>query len=556
MEDKVNHAAISRWTNCQGTGKNYRTGIIPIIFLLVILFFSAWIRFDRITKQGINPGDSFRYVREAKIWADGKPPTFEGLFYRPLSYFLQAAAIKIFGYTDYSTKILHGLMDMINIILIFLIAAGLAENAWVGVVNSLLYAFLPAVVKLTRSEMVHVEGTTFVLLAFYFFFLFDKHGKKGFKGYFLLFLSGMNSGLAANTHADLAFLAPGYVLYLFIKSYNSQNKKESLKTFVTFASIFSFSFFTPYLAGFLIFGFKKVFLVLISEFSVVTDYMKNISGSISPFQLFGEILIGSIKFFFGKPFLFISILLIGTIFIIIYRKVRKENDPLCMYLPLLLILSYVFLFSCFLNSFEIGYGRYFMALIPSLILTVSLWYYKIFKQFLGKFSLIGFTCLFLILFFINPKELPGKRKFKSPYREIYDILKNNVNSKNKLLLAPVSLYSLDRGYQLDLYFGKNAVYLCRLPFESEYNPESLNTRLNDMNIRYIFMGKQIDTRLLNHDSPVWRRYNPWFNNDRNPYSLKKDLRIIKTYIRSKGGLLVNANRFGKIYYLPGEEDAQ
>ncbi|MGD2090133.1 MAG: hypothetical protein PVH61_28410 [Candidatus Aminicenantes bacterium] len=54
--------------------------------------------------------------------------------------------------------------------------------------------------------------------------------------------------------------------------------------------------------------------------------------------------------------------------------------------------------------------------------------------------------------------MPGTKIPKSPYRFVYDILKHDVNWENKLLIAPVSVYSLDRGYQLDLYFGKNLVY--------------------------------------------------------------------------------------------------
>lgn len=553
----MNQAAIPHQTDYLRIDHNYSRLTIPIFFFIIILFFSAWVRFDGITEQGLSGGDTIRQMREAKLWADGQPPRFTGIFYRPVSYFLQGLAIKIFGYTDYSIKILHDFMDMINIFLIFLLAVKFAKNLWVGVASSLLYAFLPKVIYFCRSEMVHVESTTFVLLALFFFILFDRQGKKGFKWYLLLFLAGLNSGLAANTHTDLAFLAPGYVLYLFIKSYSSQNKKKSFKEFLIHGSIFSFSFFTPYLLGFFIFGTEKVFHIMLAGGKIVKWNMDNLYNPVSKPQLFFGILNNSLNFHFGKQFFFLGILLIGVIFIMIYRIIKKQNDPLYAYFPLILILSYVFFYSCFFSG-VIGSERYFIPLLPLVIFIVTLWYYKISRQFLGNYSLIGFICLFLILFFLNAKMMPGTKIPKSSYRFIYDILKDDVNPENKLLIAPVTVYSLDRGYQYDLHFGENAVYMCYLPLNNEYNLKTLKELLKGMNIRYIFLGKNIDRRLLDPNCPLrlTKIYKPWLKNEKSPYSLEKDLRIINAYIQSKGGLLVDTNWFGEIYYLTGVEMAQ
>jgi hypothetical protein len=553
----MNHTAIPYQTSHPGTGNFYRTRMIPVIFLIVILFFSAWVRFDGITEQGIKQGDNFRYVREAKIWADGQPPEFAEIFYRPVSYLLQAAAIKIFGYNDYSIKIFHGFMDLINILLIFLIAARLAKNLWVGVVSSLLYGFLPSVISFTRSELVHVETTTFVLLALFFFILSDSKGEKGFKVYLFIFLAGLNSGLAANTHADIAFLAPGYVFYLFIKSYDSQNKKESFKKFFTHAFIFSIAFFTPYFLGLLLFGIKKVLQVLLSELSAAQAMSVEIYGKISKPLVFLYIFYYLMKSYFGKQVLLMGILLLITIFIMIYRRIKKkkESDPLLGYLPFILIFFYALLHACFFDVFSEGIGRYLMPLLPMTIFIITLWYYKIFKQLLGKYSLIAFICLFTILFLLNPKTLPGKMKYKFQYRYIYDILKDDVDSQNKLLIAPAAAYSFDRGFTSDLYFGKNAVYMCHLPIKDEYNLKFLKELLRGRNIRYIFLGKRIDPRISLNLTPRKKNtlYHRWFRNDKNPYSLRKDLEIIKAYIRSRGGLPIAVNRFGKIYYLTDEK---
>ncbi|MFW9879261.1 MAG: glycosyltransferase family 39 protein [Candidatus Thorarchaeota archaeon] len=547
----MNHSINSHKTNCQKNGHNYINVVppLPIIFLIVILFFCAWVRFEGITEQGIGSGDNFRYVREAKIWVEGQPPKFARIFYRPVSYFLHGMAIRMFGYNDYSIKMLHGIMDLISILLIFIIASILARDLWAGVASSLIYAFLPNVVYLVRAELVHVESTFFALLAFLFVILFADKTKNTVK-YFLLFISGFSLGLAANTHGDLAFLAPGYVLYLFLKSYDSQSKKESFKDFLILASIFSFAFFTPYFLGLLLFGIKKVMQVLLSEISAAQFGSVHIFGQVSKPLIFLNILYYLIKYYFTKLF-FIGILFVGAIFIMIYRKKKKENDPLLVYLPLILIFSQALLFSCFFDGFSKGGARYLMPLLPMVIFFITYWYNKFFKQFFGKYSLIAFIFLFLIIFLLNPKVIPGKKWFKSDYRFVYDILKDDVNLENKILIAPTSIYSFDRGFKLDLYFGKNAFYMAHLPIKDEYNLKSLKELLKDMNFRYIFLGKRIDHRFIGKKFPLKGIYQRWFRNPKDPYSLKKDLEIIQAYIKSKGGLLINKNRFGKIYFLSG-----
>jgi hypothetical protein len=70
-----------------------------------------------------------------------------------------------------------------------------------------------------------------------------------------------------------------------------------------------------------------------------------------------------------------------------------------------------------------------------------------------------------------------------------------------------------------------------------------------MNVRYLYLGKGINQRLLKpgHHRERMGVYKAWLGNKKSTYSLKKDLKIIQAYIRVKGGLLINENRFGKIY---------
>lgn len=534
---------------------NYLNFTAPVFFLIIILFFGAWVRFDGITEQGVGSGDNSRYVREARIWGAGLPPEFvNGNFYRPLSFFLQGLAIRVFGYNDYSIKRLHGVMDLGTIVLIFLIAFLLTGNYWAGAASSLLYAFLPTVVQFSRSELLHVESTFFVLWALLFFVLFARRkigtGKSKGVTFLLLFLSGLCSGLAANTHADLAFLAPGYVFFLLIKSYDPQNIKRFVKEWFGLAFIFTFSFFTPYVIGILLFGADTVFKVFSAEFLLVKDHMPAVSGRESGPHIFFTIFYRLINHYFSKQFFLTGLLIPGAIAAIIYRKLKKESHSPTVYLPLLLIVSYAFLYSCFISS--PAPGRLLMPLLPLAVLFVTQLYHKITGQLPGKLSPAVFICLFLTLFLLNPKDVPGRttHKYKRLHRMVFDFLENDVDAENKLLITPAVAMSTDSRYRHDFYFGKNAIYQVRLPIKGEYNLESLTELLKPRGIRYVFVGKEIHAAFLKPDYPLHgQRFRRWLRNEKFLYSQEKDLSIMQSYIRSKGGVLIFNNRLCKIYYL-------
>lgn len=531
----------------QGKADRYHLKVvIPIFFLIIVLFFSAWVRFDGITEVGIHSGDSSTYMNEAKRWAGDQQPRFLGnRFYRPVSYFLQGTAIRIFGYNDYSIKILHSVMDMFSILLIFIIATILAGNLWAGTMSSLIYAFLPGVVTLARLELPYTESTFFVLLSFLFFVLSDKRkAGNGFK-YFLLAMSGLSSGLAANTHPDLAFLAPGYVLYLFIVSYDSQNKIRWLKKFLILSSIFTFFFFAPYLVGFFIFGTQKVLQVFFNEIQAGTSLRTSMFGRDSKPAIFFSIFYGLIKYFFGKPFLLTVILLVAAAPIMIYRKIKKEKDTPRAHLPLTLVLSYAFLYLFFLNTSP--KPSVLMSLLPMIIFIITLWFYKIFKQHLGKYAVMVFVCFFFILFLLNPKTLPGETANKSLFRFVYDELKNDVDKENKLMIAPVPVWD-GRGFKLDLYFGnKNAIYMRDLPIEDEYNLNTLSRLLKKKRLRYILVKKNVQKVLLNPGFLPPKIFRGWLRNEKFHYSLEKDLEIIRDYIRSRSGILISDTNYGTLY---------
>ncbi|HLP61839.1 MAG TPA: glycosyltransferase family 39 protein [Candidatus Deferrimicrobium sp.] len=533
---------------------------VPILFLLFVLFFSAWVRFDGISRQGVAPGDSFEYLKEAKFWADGETPKFlKGRFYRPVSYFLQGKALRLFGYNDYAIKILNSGMDLISILLVFVILSLLTGNLWAGVAGALLYSFLPAIVSQARWEMLHAESTFFSLWAFLFFVLSVKRktGDKADKVYFLfLAFSGLCVGLAANTHPDMAFLAVGYVLYLLTVYFNRGQIKEWLQKFIIRSFIFSISFFVPYAVGFFLFGPDKVIRVILNEGSLCTGFMTDLLGHVSKPGIFYDIFAQLLRGYFGKQFILTAILLVCAVFIMVYRKVKKENDPPWLYLAPVLLFSYAFCFCYILKTSP--EQRVLMPLVPLVIFIIVPWFHQVFAQFPSKYSTLVFFSLFVIVFLLNPKMLPGQTPDRSPIRFIYDILGQEVNPRNKLLIAPVIVWD-GKGFQHEFYFGREgAIYLAALPIDEEYNLKSLSDLLKNKRIRYIFLDyNDMQTVLLKPGCPIpLKSFRNWLRNDKFQYSLEKDFAIIREYIRLRGGIPISDTPYGKLYKLTDKKQGK
>jgi len=532
----------------------YLNKTLPVLLLLVVLAFSAYIRFDNITNQGMLPGDGFRYLKEARLWAQGSTPAFiQNNMYRPVSYFLQGIALTLFGDTDYSIKALHCFIDLLSILLIFFIATILTGSQWPGFFSSLLYAFLQPIVWFCRYEMLQPESTIFVLLALFFFILFDKQDKNRYKLFLYLFLSGFASGLATNTHPDLAFLGPGYVLAIILKYFDYQDIKNTIKNSLNCVLTFTLSFFTPYLIGFILFGFERVIRVFFNELIASDKGMASIGGYKSMPEILSRLSSSMMKFFFKDRYWVIVILLIGVVSIIIFRKIKKEKDPTAAYVPLILLGTYFIIYSSLVNVFEDFRQKILVPLIPLLILSMTYWIYMFCKQRLGKYSIPAFIGLFSLVFLLIPgASLKIGVQLKSPYRFVYEKLKNKVNEKNRLLVAPASIFAFDHGYQEKLYFGENAIYQFQLPLNGEYNFEKLNILTKYRNIRYVFIGKNIYRPFNKPTIPLpskQKYYEEWLRNPDFPYSLEEDLLILDEYIRNKGGILISQSQFGSLYFL-------
>lgn len=537
---------------------------IQILFLLVVLGFGGWLRFHKIDQQGIQGIDDVKYVEEALRWSSGATPKYiNGHFYRPMSYFLQGMAMRVFGKTDYAIKILHGLMDLFSITLIFCITARLTRSGWPALAAAYVYAALPKVVQLARQELLHAESTFFVLWSVLFYVVYrqnaEKKDREQHKISLLLVLSGFFLGLSAHTHFDMTFFMPGVLLHLFLSDYRAADKKNSLKDISLQVSVFCFSFFMPFILSFLLLGVEKAWSVFSSEIFGFNSIMQKRNAAIPSFQLFIRLLRYTFETFFSTRALVMAVLTLGALIVLLHGRIKNQLVCSANELPFLLIMAYWGVYSLFLHSFEARLGRLLLPLVALLLITVFQHYHSFIEAQIKRRNSSHVRFVVTIIAFVLPAIVILPRQHmqteikKSDLRYVYDLLKSKVNVENKLLVSPVVNRALGRVFQCSLYFGDQAIYQNQLPLKGSYSFDSLNKMLKNVPVAYIWLGRQPDMQLLDRSLPIPKRFVPWLRDPTNPYSLEKDLSVLRQYISYKQGVLLDMSDYGELYWLTGKQ---
>ena len=540
---------------------------IPLILFIIIFVSAGLARFHGITLQGVSGCDTFGYIKEARLWADQQPPQFlkNMAFYRPVAYLLHSWAIRLGGWNDYSIKSLHGIFDLANILLLFILAYLLSERWWNALIAPLLYAFLPMAVEYARSEIVQTMSIFFVLLSVLFLIIFQKHEPRkeeitvsvrvgqittditSIKG-FLLWLAGGCLGMGANVHGDIAFLGPGVVAYLFfLEALKKDRWHTRLLQFGLYAFVFTVGFFTPYFIGIAAFSLRIVYRVMSGEISSHT-------GQITAPAQFFRFVWNAFQAYLGNAWGMFVLFVFIPVFMWL-MKVKKQQIPSWAYLPGFLLLFYLGGSLLTASVFPDEYARLLFQMFPLVILLINYWTYTALWQAMGKFGMLCWVTIAVLLFFLH-NAAPlwkdyGQERNRSPYRIVYDLLHDKVNADNKLLITPVITYTMHAtypgGFRSDIYFGsENALYEYQLILNEAYTVDSLHRTVSQYSITFIFVSNDIliDERML---STFF--FPHWTNNRDFTYSLKKDQDIISQYIARRNGRLLYDGYWGKLYEL-------
>lgn len=481
-----------------GDGKNDR---YALLVLMIIVIWGGFVRFDGIKTLGMGSPDTGAYWKEAKLWSDGSQEFIHGDFYRPVLYGAHAMALTIFGPTDYAIKIFNGVVDIGNILLVFIIASLLIGSLWPSILATLHYTFLFRIVYLVRVELPHTLSTHFVLWSFLLFVLAERffQGKK--PRIFLLLISGAAVGVAANTHADLSCLGPGYVVCLLISAWSRRRQNAWFWSFVGSAAIFTLGFFTPYLLGILVFGFDTVHGVISNELTKANSMPSAFGRDSSFFVIISNMFYQGIYYFFpltltpvlGRAVPIVQAMILGLPIVWLLLRRRREKDlPVC-HAPAILVLSYMVIYTVVIWNFDKRRARVLMPLIPFILIYLTYAYWRLFELFLkrrvvAKFVITGFIIWLatIPLVWHVPNLFPAPKQCRC--RWINDAVKAKVDKENKLLVAPYGMFP-HPVLTLPIYLGNDVTFLSKCEIEEDSYEQRLDDLINSGEFDYLYVAR-------------------------------------------------------------------
>lgn len=492
-------------------------------FLVPALLFSVFLRFHNIEERGLDGSDNVYYTNISKAWTEGDfiyQVADETFVYRPVTFLVYAAAIKLFGYHDSSIKKINAFLDSLNVLLIFLICSFLVRDSLLPAFSaSILYGFLPTAILMARTELPHVLSGLMVLLAFYTFLLYFT-STSAWRKRFLLILSGILTGLGALTHEELIFLGPGYLIFLFLVFLHRGSHLRHLKPFVTDCALFSASIVMTshrmLLYNAALAHEQGAVPFEASTLGQVVGYLERV-----PRLLWNSILANSSSLVL---YLFVLLLLILCFRPLLMKLLSRHQAntllPSLYYLPLVLVLTYFALYSYFFEQYFI---RLFVPLFPLIVIFLVVCYSRLLSRLNLVFSHVAVFIAVLTVLSFNLEHyddpykewgftstwasakipLPFKlgpaygRFLQQSYsmswaRAKYEQLKAKVNSDAKLLVTSSILYPWAgrRTLQMEYYFGDNAIYLID-------HTERLDELISKYRIKYVLFTKYMaDKRLL------------------------------------------------------------
>ncbi|MFC1461289.1 ArnT family glycosyltransferase [Verrucomicrobiota bacterium] len=538
---------------------------LPLILFAGILAFAAYPRFINLTNEGMTGCDTFQYWILGHQWALGNytlSDGYAGELFRPVVFALHGFAMRLFGFNDYAIKMLHASMDMINILLVFGIAALIGRSLWVGLFSALLYAFLPAVIGQSRHELIHIPSATFVLLSVLFYVLFDLIEKRGriLLGLLCVGLSGFALGCASGVHTELAFLFPPLAIMMVLSTVlvPGRRKRVILGRLLLWGGVFSLGCLSIYLAGGCYYGFEKVNELTLGVSSTLPQ------SQVVPFQITAGFLTRGIASLTSNV---VESLFLGTVVVMVALGAAKVSTRVVWYVPWVCWLGYGILFERFIGGGEQAENfRLLIPLIPLVCVAIVSWYWNaivtiVRRKWVANCA-VGLGCIFLAWYGFIPyrSALAGHRAhYQTNFRAVHDVLKDKVDKNNKLLVASYLQPTARRGFQQRMYFGNKAIYII------DCGPnKSLEAVLAENRISYVYVGKRkLDEGILRqemfyrHDLndpakciPAPLVLGECYGMNNQTYSLEKEHAFLADVIRNKGGKTIWSNADGTICELP------
>ena len=163
---------------------------------------------------------------------------------QPIHIYATAIFVKIFGLSEFTTRISTALIGIANVVLIFFLVRTLFKNDFIAILSSLFLAISPQNIFFSRFNHEANFALFFFMLGLFIFF-------KALKKSDLLPLSFLSFAVGAISYHAAEIIIPLAIVLLIILYYK-KFKKEKMNLFITFIFVLAFiifSFFQPRLLG-------------------------------------------------------------------------------------------------------------------------------------------------------------------------------------------------------------------------------------------------------------------------------------------------------------------
>ncbi len=378
-------------------------------------------------------------------------------------------------------------------------------------------------------------------------------------------LSGVAVGFATNTHEDMALFGAGFAVFVLMHCRETTSFRDWCRETMPRVCVFCAGAVICYMAVALASG-----IALLVE--MIHGHLAFTATAYSRYESYPwwQVTFRSLLAMFQACFrdkggatgliaaVFFTVTLLLTICGFPWRWSRASRLGR---LPFVLVLVYLLLHVLLLNNRHVLHQRITLPLLPICLVGLAAWVDGLACRLpRGPVRLIGpfvVVATFVICAHCDmfPRQNRG-RLVVNTVRYVHDLVGDKVNGQNVLLVAPAGAYRGDRGFQLDLYFGSNAVYVMDLALPGPYNEDTLEVAVSDLPIRYVFLANTpfVDRRYFDPRQPEHAPFARWASVD--TLTAEEDTGIIKSFLRARGAKEIHWKpRHGAMYDLLVEPDS-
>jgi len=471
------------------------TGLSPagykvwVLALASIAAGALYLRLFGITTGGVGGNDTILYYTLAEQWLKGNFVYRIGesvQVSRPVLLGFNALALKVLGHSDYAIKLANTLLDVVNLLLLSLLAWLISRRRVVVLASAAGYALLPIAIWSARQELPHTLSTFFSLSA-YLLVWQATCGRRGRHGHISALLAGLCVGAAALTHEDLIFLAVPCAVFLLLAGRRQAAVKRSGPDLARAAMFLA----APAVAVAMIMYFESATVHSLASASVAA--VANNERVLA--EVFARFLWDGIL---GSTSAFMAIVLAFCLCYLCWQirpgtRERDSYDTLWLSFCVLTPVSFVMIYTFFFTTF---FPRGFLPLIPLLIIAVFQGMAKI-TGGSGRAGSGIVVVVVLVVFTLSnlaaysafnvgnrrfsatwaeptwptrPTLERGYREFvidaryvpsyATHWRALFQAFDGKVDAGHRLLIVPSTVFYSPgrRALQTDVYFGDNAIY--------------------------------------------------------------------------------------------------